>query len=456
MQSGRPRLRAASTRSSICTIGGKQQQIFLMPVSSTSHGAYTQRKLLSTDENNEESDSDSDSGGNKNKAKSQAMTLRRVVESNYDRYGFDVADDTSSSQVFHKSKKIESKIMMERRQKEISRYQKWESMLSFLASNGTISITSNSPILAKLKERIRKGVPNDLRNRAWYLISDARKFAEKYPNPRQLDISTDSDGVMISASTPDEINRDIDRTFPKHKLFLDKDNGKGIVALRNVLRWYSIIDPEVGYCQGMNFLAGLFIITMDEISAFHTFCSAMQSSNEVPLRHLYLPDMIETQRVLYVYGELGKLHLGHLWQHLLDENMHPTMYATEWLMTMFCRGFSFDIVTRVMDVFLTEGYKIVYRVSLALIKNIEKELMDADFEGIMQIMRKIPELTDADSVMDLAWKIPVRRRDIDRINAEYDAIHSSNSDIGDMSSKAEKMAKDIESPTASKKKGWFS
>jgi Rab-GTPase-TBC domain len=35
---------------------------------------------------------------------------------------------------------------------------------------------------------------------------------------------------------------------------------------------------------------------------------------------------------------------------------------------MYCRGFSFDLVTRVWDVFFNEGYKIVYRVALALVK----------------------------------------------------------------------------------------
>ena len=35
---------------------------------------------------------------------------------------------------------------------------------------------------------------------------------------------------------------------------------------------------------------------------------------------------------------------------------------------MYCRGFSFDLVTRVWDIFFNEGYKIVYRVALALVK----------------------------------------------------------------------------------------
>ncbi len=44
-------------------------------------------------------------------------------------------------------------------------------------------------------------------------------------------------------------------------------------------------------------------------------------------------------------------------------------YFTEWALTLFSRGFSFDLVTRVWDVLMTEGsYKIVYRVALALLK----------------------------------------------------------------------------------------
>jgi hypothetical protein len=84
---------------------------------------------------------------------------------------------------------------------------------------------------------------------------------------------------------------------------------------------------------------------------------------------MYLPRLIETQKVLHVFECLGRLHLPVLWSHFEREGIHPTMFFTEWAMTMFCRGFSFELVTRVWDIFLYEGdYKIVYRVSLAILK----------------------------------------------------------------------------------------
>eukprot|EP00567_Pseudictyota_dubia_P009097 CAMPEP_0197462010 /NCGR_PEP_ID=MMETSP1175-20131217/57988_1 /TAXON_ID=1003142 /ORGANISM="Triceratium dubium, Strain CCMP147" /LENGTH=46 /DNA_ID= /DNA_START= /DNA_END= /DNA_ORIENTATION= len=43
------------------------------------------------------------------------------------------------------------------------------------------------------------------------------------------------------------------------------------------------------------------------------------------------------------------------------------MYATQWLLTLYASSFPFDLVTRVWDCFLAEGWKIVFRVMLAIL-----------------------------------------------------------------------------------------
>jgi hypothetical protein len=80
----------------------------------------------------------------------------------------------------------------------------------------------------------------------------------------------------------EEIERDIDRTFPRHILFVE-NNGQGQLSLRKLLRWYAILDPEVGYCQGMGFLAGLFLTYMIEEHAFYTFYSVLTVRNTYDL-----------------------------------------------------------------------------------------------------------------------------------------------------------------------------
>ena len=43
----------------------------------------------------------------------------------------------------------------------------------------------------------------------------------------------------------------------------------GRCALRRVLAAYSLHNPVVGYCQGLNFVAGCLLMFMDEEDAFY-------------------------------------------------------------------------------------------------------------------------------------------------------------------------------------------
>lgn len=66
--------------------------------------------------------------------------------------------------------------------------------------------------------------------------------------------------------------------------------------------------------------------------------------------------------ILYYSIIFFKLYIVLYWYNICR-------YFTEWALTLFSRGFSFDLVTRVWDVLMTEGsYKIVYRVSLGMLK----------------------------------------------------------------------------------------
>ncbi len=55
------------------------------------------------------------------------------------------------------------------------------------------------------------------------------------------------------------------RTFPGH-MYFEAGNGEG--CLRRILQAFALHNPEVGYCQSLNFVAGMMIIFMDECDAF--------------------------------------------------------------------------------------------------------------------------------------------------------------------------------------------
>jgi len=53
------------------------------------------------------------------------------------------------------------------------------------------------------------------------------------------------------------------RTFPNHTYF-SSPLGPGQLALFNLLKAYSLLDSEVGYCQGLSFVAGVLLLHVSD------------------------------------------------------------------------------------------------------------------------------------------------------------------------------------------------
>mmetsp|Transcript_23255 Transcript_23255/g.64490 ORF Transcript_23255/g.64490 Transcript_23255/m.64490 type:complete len:790 (+) Transcript_23255:581-2950(+) len=194
----------------------------------------------------------------------------------------------------------------------------------------------------------------------------------------------------------------------------------GQAALRRVLRAYSYYDPEVGYCQGMNFIAGMFLTVMTEEEAFWMLVSVM-SDKPCHMRGLFGEGMLQTHKVLYVAEKLIHHYLSRLARHFEKEHVHVTMYATQWLLTQYTSSFKFDLVFRVWDAFLGEGWKIIYRIMLALLQKYQSQLLKMSFEEILTFFRELPERVEGGQIMDMALKIPLRRKVIAKYEREWES-----------------------------------
>lgn len=143
--------------------------------------------------------------------------------------------------------------------------------------------------------------------------------------------------------------------------------------------------------------------------------------NEKPceMRGLFGEGMKETHKVLHVAEKLIHHYLPKLGKHFDNEHIHVTMYATQWLMTQYTSSFKFDLVFRVWDCFLGEGWKIIYRVMLALLAQYQTQLLKMSFEEILTFFRELPDKVDGNATVGRAMKIRLRRRVIRKYESEY-------------------------------------
>eukprot|EP00890_Picochlorum_soloecismus_P005899 jgi/Picsp_1/630/NSC_00626-R1_tbc1 domain family member 4 len=179
-----------------------------------------------------------------------------------------------------------------------------------------------------------------------------------------------------------EIDKDTHRTFPGHATLSSE---KGHNAMLKVLGAYAVLDPEVGYSQGMNFLAGILLTYLSPPEAFGALTLVMQDRG---LRDLYKPNgMTHLQARLW---QLSRLIPKDLEAHMEENMILPVLYASSWLLTCFASEFPIKFAARVMDVVITDSYDIpMMKVALELLIRCKEEVMKLDdMEDIVDLLRK--------------------------------------------------------------------
>jgi hypothetical protein len=192
----------------------------------------------------------------------------------------------------------------------------------------------------------------------------------------------------------------------------------GQASLRRVLRAYSLYDPDVGYCQGMNFIAGMFITFVSEEEAFWLLVYVM-NAKPCRMRGLFGVGMSEAHQVLYVAERLIAHFNPKLSKHFDKENIHVTMFVTQWLLTMYTSSFPFHIVTRVWDCFILEGWKVTYRVMLAVLDKATPDLLKLGFEDILNYFKLLPFQINVNALFVSAFNVPLKKRHIEKYAKEW-------------------------------------
>ena len=146
--------------------------------------------------------------------------------------------------------------------------------------------------------------------------------------------------------------------------------------------------------------------------------------NDAPyaMRELFAEDMAGVHETLYVADRLVRAFLPKLSQHLEEEGVDISMFATQWIMTVFASTFPFDLVARVWDSYLAEGRKVLFRVLLSLLEFAQPDLLHLDLEHILAYLRDVlPSKIHGPSIVKAALTIPLRKRHIQKYTHEWRA-----------------------------------
>ncbi|RYP02511.1 hypothetical protein DL765_010731 [Monosporascus sp. GIB2] len=343
------------------------------------------------------------------------------------------------------------------------RKKKW---CAYLKENGLMTDNPNRfpPRSAKTKRFIRKGIPPEWRGAAWFYYAGGPAILAKHAGLYDELLKRDVKDVDLEA-----IERDLHRTFPDNFKFRShsasalaepagsrnsqytvknappSDGTKRretpmISSLRRVLHAFAIYNPRIGYCQSLNFLAGLLLLFVEtEEHAFWLLNIItrvyLPGTHEVSLEGanvdlgVLMSELRETMPAVWakIGGELDGTDTASIRTNRLRRNRNKqleptrlppiTLCMTAWFMSCFIGTLPIESTLRVWDVFFYEGSKTLFRVAMAIFKLGEAEIKAVgDLMEIFQVVQTIPRrFIDANALMDACFK---RRNGFGHISQE--------------------------------------
>ncbi|XP_055699679.1 growth hormone-regulated TBC protein 1-A isoform X2 [Phlebotomus papatasi] len=314
--------------------------------------------------------------------------------SDVDEYGFQRPEDFDYSNY--------EEIMSEYLKVLAKRQMQWE---KYMRSHG-ISVMNRA-----LKRYIRKGVPAHLRKLVWLRTSGATAAMASDPALYRNLLFQKHDEEIV-----DMIKIDLPRTFPNNIFFPDIQN-----QLFNILVAYAHLNKDVGYCQGLNYIAGLLlIVTKDEEGTFWLLRHIVERI--APNYHTKSMSGLITD--IAVLNELLKVRVPDVHAHINNLGLPWAVIVTKWFICLFAEVLPTETVLRIWDCLFSEGYKILFRVSITLILRHRDTLMATeDISQLANVFREMlqsPMVTNCHEFMNSIFTIPgnIRRRDIESLRTQ--------------------------------------
>ncbi|XP_037622977.1 USP6 N-terminal-like protein [Sebastes umbrosus] len=188
-----------------------------------------------------------------------------------------------------------------------------------------------------------------------------------------------------------QIALDLQRSFPTHRSLMGESPEaiEGQAKLFRVLIAYAKYSPQVGYSQGMSYIAAVLLMQLGEEEAFWALTALLDKPKY--LAELFDLSLTKVQHQVKVFDQFLKHRKPQLSQHMESVGVLSVHFVMPWFLTLFTSLPCWDSVLAVWDLIILHGLSAVFRTALTIIELLEPRLMDLNDEGaVLPLLLRVP------------------------------------------------------------------
>ncbi|XP_058252752.1 carabin isoform X2 [Hemibagrus wyckioides] len=215
-----------------------------------------------------------------------------------------------------------------------------------------------------------------------------------------------------------QIALDLQRSFPTHRSLMGDtpEAIEGQAKLFRVLTAYARYNPQIGYSQGMSYIAAVLLMLLGEEEAFWALVVLLEKPKY--LSELFDSSLKKIQHHALVFQQLLKHRKPQVFQHLEKLGVSSVHFIMQWFLTLFTSLPCWDSVLAIWDLFLLQGMVVVFRAGLTVLQLLESCLMSMTEEAaVLPVLLRVPvDVSQYSVLIPALWSTEVQEWEINCMN----------------------------------------
>ena len=195
-------------------------------------------------------------------------------------------------------------------------------------------------------------------------------------------------------------------------------------SLKNVLSVYAFYNKGVGYCQGMNYIAGTILFHYrNEEASLKVMVALIEKFH---MSDLFENDLPKLKMFFYQLDRLISIRLPDLHEQFKQLSVTSGHFCSPWFITLFASHLQSkpEILASIWDLFIFDGWKTVFKAAIVILDKIRKNMPNARFEDLMFALASIQGNNPVVQVFDDSFIPEVVKADVSNdllreLEAEY-------------------------------------
>ena len=152
-----------------------------------------------------------------------------------------------------------------------------------------------------------------------------------------------------------------------------------------------MLNEDKCYCQGMNFV-GAFILKIceDEEESFYFLLGLFKYTD---YKIIFMDDLSQLRLNFSVFDEILNLYIPTLYSYFNENKVVANYYLSAWFIAIFTslvkRDQRLDAFLKIFDLFLIDGWKAIFNVSMDILRKNEEILLTMKNEALFHYLTAV-------------------------------------------------------------------